>query len=328
MTRSKRPSGPAVILAHGGAGAKALTSAQEECLRLAIVAGYELLRRRGAATEAVEETIRIMESSGLFNAGTGARLQLDGARRMDAAIMEGRHLRAGAVAGIERVRHPVSAARLVMEKTAHVLIVGAHATRLARHFKLDHQAPVTEAQRDTAQRLTATKGKQHGTLMLYRKWVREGGPAGRGPLPRWITREETVGAVALDLYGNLAAGASTGGVPFMLPGRVGDTPLIGCGVYADNEAGAVSMTGIGESIIRLAAAKEIVDRLARGDRPAAAARRALDKLVKRIRTAEEIGVGALVLARDGRFAIRHSSVRMAAGYWTGRGEPIVADRFR
>jgi len=88
------------------------------------------------------------------------------------------------------------------------------------------------------------------------------------------------------------------------------------------------MTGIGESIIRLAAAKEIVDRLARGDRPAAAARRALDKLVKRIRTAEEIGVGALVLARDGRFAIRHSSVRMAAGYWTGRGEPIVADRFR
>ena len=312
MTRSKRPSGPAVILAHGGAGAKALTSAQEECLRLAIVAGYELLRRRGAATAAVEETIRIMESSGLFNAGTGARLQLDGARRMDAAIMEGRHLRAGAVAGIERVRHPVSAARLVMEKTAHVLIVGAHATRLARHFQLDRQAPVTKAQRDTAQRLTATKGKQHGTLMLHRK----------------ITREETVGAVALDLYGNLAAGASTGGVPFMLPGRVGDTPLIGCGVYADNEAGAVSMTGIGESIIRLAAAKEIVDRLARGDRPAAAARRALDKLVKRIRTAEEIGVGALVLARDGRFAIRHSSVRMAAGYWTGRGEPIVADRFR
>jgi L-asparaginase / beta-aspartyl-peptidase len=143
-----------------------------------------------------------------------------------------------------------------------------------------------------------------------------------------MMREETVGAVALDLYGNLAAGASTGGVPFMLPGRVGDTPLIGCGVYADNEAGAVSMTGIGESIIRLAAAKEIVDRLASGDRPATAARRALDKLVKRIRTAEEIGVGALVLAPDGRFAIRHSSVRMAAGYWTGHGEPIVADRFR
>jgi len=137
--------------------------------------------------------------------------------------------------------------------------------------------------------------------------------------------EETVGAVALDRKGNLAAGASTGGIAFMLPGRVGDSPLIGSGVYADNDAGAVSMTGLGESIMRIAVAKEIADRLERGASPAAATRQTLDKLVKRIKGG---AAGALVLAPDGRFAIRHTTPRMCAGYQTGLGKPTVADRFR
>jgi beta-aspartyl-peptidase (threonine type) len=134
--------------------------------------------------------------------------------------------------------------------------------------------------------------------------------------------------VALDLRGDVAAGASTGGIAFMLPGRVGDTPLIGCGVYADSQAGAVSMTGIGESIIRLAMAKDIVDRLARGATPASAVRLALNRVFKRIATADEISVGALVLGREGRFAIRHTSPYMLAGHWAGHAQPVVADRFR
>jgi beta-aspartyl-peptidase (threonine type) len=129
--------------------------------------------------------------------------------------------------------------------------------------------------------------------------------------------------VALDQQGTVAAGASTGGIAFMLPGRVGDTPLIGCGVYADNEAGAVSMTGIGESIIRLAVAKEISDRLAYGASPAKATKVVLERLVRRIHGS----AGALVLSRDGRLAIQHVTPRMAAGYWNGRSHPFVSDRF-
>ena len=309
--RLRRPGVRPVILAHGGAGSKPSTAPQKECLRLSLARGHELLCRGASAIDAVEEAIRTMESSGLFNAGTGSRLQLDGRRRMDAALMDGRDLRAGAVAGIEQVRHPISAARLVIEKTSHVLIAGPPATRFARHFKLDRQAPPTPADRKRF-RIGDPIGRQRQTLSLYAQMI----------------REETVGAVALDLAGDVAAGASTGGIAYMLPGRVGDTPLIGCGVYADNEAGAVSMTGIGESIIRLAMAKDIVDHLGQGERPAAAARHAINKLVRRIGAAGEIGVGALVIAPDGRFAIRHSSPRMAAGCWTGRGDPMIADRFR
>lgn len=299
-----------VILAHGGAGSKPSTPSQKECLRLSLVRGYELLRHGASAIDAVEAAIRTMESSGLFNAGSGSRLQLDGVQRMDAALMDGGGLRAGAVAGIEQVRYPISAARLVMDRTSHVLIAGPSATRFARHFKLERQAPPTPADRKKS-RVSYPIGRQRQTLSLYAQMI----------------REETVGAVALDLSGDVAAGASTGGIACMLPGRVGDTPLIGCGVYAD-KAGGASMTGIGESIVRLAMAKDIVDRLARGERPASAARHAINKLVRRIGVAAEIGVGVLVVAPDGRFAIRHSSPKMAAGYWTGRGDPMIADRFR
>jgi beta-aspartyl-peptidase (threonine type) len=132
-----------------------------------------------------------------------------------------------------------------------------------------------------------------------------------------------VGAVALDLTGTVAAGASTGGVDVMLPGRVGDTPLIGCGVYADNDAGAVSMTGLGESIIRVAVAKEITDALASGLSPVAAANRVLRKVVERVQGA----AGVLVLLPDGRCTIRHSTPHMVAGIIGPDGRAIVRDRF-
>jgi L-asparaginase / beta-aspartyl-peptidase len=292
-----------------------MTPAQEESLRAALRVGYHLLDRGTSALTAVEEAIRVLEESGVFNAGRGARLQLDGVRRMDASLMEGRDLRAGAVASIEGVVHPIIAARLVMEHTPHVLLAGRPATAFARHFKLKRQSGRC-AKRSEA--ISLAKLLSRVALKAYRARM------SKGLAVRERSGQETVGAVALDRSATVAAGASTGGIDVMLPGRVGDTPIIGCGVYADNESGAVSMTGLGEGIIRVAVAKEICDRLAAGAGPARAAQQVLRKLVARIDGA----AGALVLGRNGRFAMTHVTPRMAAGWWNGKGEPTVGDDFR
>jgi L-asparaginase / beta-aspartyl-peptidase len=308
-----KPASP-VILVHGGAGLRALSSAQADGLRAALRVGYHLLERGVSALTAVEQSIRVLERSGVFNAGRGARLQLDGVRRMDASLMEGQDLRAGAVASIEGIVHPITAARLVMDHTHHVLLVGAPASAFARHFKLERQSRRSSP---PAARITIAE------LFASGRWQSGGNTNAAGLSVRERSGKETVGAVALDRTGTVAAGASTGGIDVMLPGRVGDTPIIGCGVYADNESGAVSMTGIGEGIVRVAVAKEISDCLAKGATPARAARQVLQKLVIRIDGA----AGTLVLAPDGRFAIAHVTPRMAAGWWDGKGQPTVGDRF-
>jgi len=288
-----------LILAHGGAGSRQVTPAQSTCLADALADGYGILAQGGSALAAVESTIGLLEQSGLFNAGRGANRQLDGVQRMDAAIMEGAHLKAGAIASVEGIVHPISAARLVMEETNHVLLVGPFAEKFSRHFKLKRHLSTDPSRRFPYDRM----------LSRHIRSTRE--------------RHGTVGAVALDRSGTVAAGASTGGVESMLPGRVGDTPLIGCGVYADNQSGAVSMTGIGEGIIRLVIAKSICDRLATGKSPAVAARQVLRMLVSRIRGS----AGALVLSPDGRFAISHVTPYMAAGWWNGTGRPTIRGQF-
>lgn len=291
-----------MILLHGGAGAHPITTAQKTCLTHALVLGYETLHENQAAVDVVEVMIRHLEQSGLFNAGRGSRLQLDGVKRMDAALMEGQSMNAGGVANIEKVLHPITAARVVMEHTSHVLIAGIHATRLARHFGLEKDNIISQR-----------KARPQKKAQSFSK-------------PR-VTSEAfhygTVGAVVLDRQGHLAAGSSTGGVPRMQPGRVGDSPLIGCGVYADDTCGGISMTGMGETIMRMALAKHIAMELRKGTHPTVVSRRALQEL-----TARTLGqAGALVLSADGRFAIRHSTPRMHAGYWRGRGKPVVRDRF-
>lgn len=306
MLKRPRP----IIAVHGGAGTRAMSSAQRDCLIEALQIGFEALRNGGPSIAAVESAIRLLEASGLFNAGVGSRFQLDGGRRMDAAIMEGRELKAGAVAAIEGIRHPITAARLVLQETNHVLLVGPQASRFARHFQLERQP--RPMKRPALRKGDRAEPGAKTTMALFKRLHRSR-----------KTGLETVGAVAMDQQGTVSAGASTGGIAVMLPGRVGDTPLIGCGVYADNDAGAVSMTGIGESIIRLAVAKEIIDRLAYGDSPSKATRIVLERLVKRIQGS----AGALVLSRHGRLAIQHVTPRMAAGYWNGTGRPVVSDRF-
>lgn len=306
-----------IILVHGGAGRRAMTVQQRVCLREALSVGYRCLELGAPAIDAVEASIRVLEKSGVFNAGRGANRQLDGVQRMDASIMEGARLQAGAVASVERIVHPITAARLVAEKTAHVLLVGQPGTMFARHFGLA-QVPRGGRRRAMGRRHhRMAKPAIMQTLRLHEALRRTGRIVAR------TLGKETVGAVALDRTGTLAAGASTGGVDVMLPGRVGDTPLIGCGVYADNEAGAVSMTGVGESLIRVAVAKEIADLLAAGVFPLTAVRRVLRKVVDRVDGAG----GALVLAPNGRFAIHHTTPHMVAGYWDGRGQPVVRGRF-
>jgi beta-aspartyl-peptidase (threonine type) len=291
-----------------------LTPAQATCLADALVIGYAILEQGRPAVIAVECTIGLLEQSGLFNAGRGANCQLDGVQRMDAAIMEGAHLEAGAVASIEGIVHPITAARLVMEDTSHVLLVGPPATRFAQHGQLE-QLPRARSPRRSSGRSSRASTVAAQTIHLYRAMLK----SKRTQKDRY----GTVGAVALDRSGTVAAGASTGGIDSMLPGRVGDSPLIGCGVYADNQSGAVSMTGIGEGIVRLVIAKSICDRLGMGKSPAVAARQVLRMLVSRVRGS----AGALVLSPDGRFAIRHVTPHMAAGWWNGTGQPTVRGQF-
>ena len=293
------------VLAHGGAGPRRSTAAQRTCLAETLIIGAELILGGQSALDAVETMIRHLEDSGLFNAGLGARRQLDGVQRMDASIMEGNTLRAGGVASVERIRNPIRAARLVLEETDHVLVVGQQASRLAKYFALPRIHALKGDRRPRSGHKNPLANRK--TLALYKKMVGHG----------------TVGAVALDQDGHLAAGASTGGVPNMLPGRVGDSPLIGSGVYADNEGGAISMTGIGEGIIRLALAKRIACAMERGRSPIQAARDSLNMLVSRVHGQ----AGCLVLKADGRFAIRHVTPFMSAGHWDGKGKPTVRDTF-
>ena len=275
-----------------------MTARQASCLGEALVAGHAILRQGGPALLAVERTICVLEASGLFNAGRGAKRQLDGIQRMDASLMEGAGLRAGAVASLEGFVHPIIAARLVMEETDHVLLAGPMAGRFVRRFHLARHRPPAVRRRSYERifsRLRTTR-RSHGT----------------------------VGAVALDHSGTVAAGASTGGIDAMLPGRIGDTPLIGSGLYADNRTGAVSMTGHGEGIIRLAVAKAICERLADGRSPKLAAATVLRQLVSRIHGA----AGTLVISTDGRFCLMHVTPHMAAGWWDGSVRPIVKGRWK
>jgi isoaspartyl peptidase/L-asparaginase-like protein (Ntn-hydrolase superfamily) len=217
-----------VLLIHGGAGNPRDGVVDDEpavhaALREALLAGYELLAGGAPALDAVETAVRSLEDCPLFNAGRGSVLNAEGHVEMDAAVMDGASQQPGACAGVLRVRHPVSLARAILEKTPHVLLVGEGAVRYAEDAGLDFEDPewfVVEKER--------RRMDQHGT----------------------------VGAVALDSHGHLAAATSTGGVRGQLHGRVGDTPVIGAGTWADERV-AVSCTGTGEQFIRIAAAHEL-----------------------------------------------------------------------
>jgi beta-aspartyl-peptidase (threonine type) len=234
------------IAIHGGAGTvpRATLSAERERefrsgLAAALDAGFAVLERGGGSLDAVTTAVRILEDDALFNAGHGAALTRDGAAELDAAIMDGRQMRAGAVASVRHVRNPIELARRVMEKSRHVLLVGAG----AEEFALEENFTLVPNQYfRTAERLEQLESEQRGERV-----------SDLVPPPP----QGTVGAVARDADGNLAAATSTGGMTNKRPGRVGDSPIVGAGTYAKNGVCAVSATGHGEYFIRAVAAHHV-----------------------------------------------------------------------
>jgi L-asparaginase / beta-aspartyl-peptidase len=260
----------------------------------ALEAGRTVLAADGSALDAVTAAVVALEDDPLFNAGRGAVFTSAGTQEMDAAVMEGREHRAGAVAGICGPKNPILAARAVMEHSPHVLVIGDGALALCR------AAGLTFAERDyfhTPARWRAL----HETLHRAAGNTLDDDPA---------RRHGTVGAVARDRRGDLAAATSTGGMTGKLPGRVGDSPLIGAGTWADNASCAVSATGDGEFFIRFAVAHEIASRLVhRGERLEEAARSAIDGL------GQMGGSGGLVAVdRDGELALPFNCSGMYRGY--------------
>ncbi|MEA3509243.1 MAG: isoaspartyl peptidase/L-asparaginase family protein [candidate division NC10 bacterium] len=270
-----------VIVVHGGAGRvpeEEWADRHEGC-RDAAAAGWEILTHGGSALDAVERVVAFLEDHPLFNAGRGSVLNAEGDVEMDASLMEGRALRAGAVGAVRNIRNPIRLARRILEDGRHVLLIGEGADRFARESGLEACPPewlVTERQRE-----------------------------------RWRTAQDpgdgTVGAVAVDGAGDVSAATSTGGLFGKRPGRVGDSALIGSGTYADQFLGAASATGNGEAIIRVVLAKTAVE-LLRGDRhPEEAARMAIEILGRR----GQGEAGIILVDRLGRIGYAHDTPFMS-----------------
>src|SRR4051812_5548831 len=305
-----------VLLIHGGAWAMPddAVAAHEAGIANALAAGYTLLERGASAVDAVEAAVAVMEDDDTFDAGRGSFLTQDGRVQMDALLMNGENLRTGGVACVERIRNPIHAARLVLDKSPHVYFVGTGAERFARQHGMalcDNAELVIPRERERLYRAQTAElaGLPDETFS---------GSVGS----RSLDSHDTVGAVALDRNGNIAAGTSTGGTLNKAPGRVGDSSLIGCGCYADNLTAAVSLTGWGEPIMKLVLGKWAVDRVGGGASPDEAARAAIDYLFERLG-----GHGGIILLdADGRVGLAHNTPRMAWGLRTTAGFEVGVTR--
>jgi beta-aspartyl-peptidase (threonine type) len=306
---------PQAIIVHGGAWdiPDGLASAHREACLAAVQAARVVLFEGGAALDAVEQAIRVMEDHPDLDAGVGAFLNADGEVELDAGLMDGTTLKAGSIAAIQRIRHPISLARKVME-SEHVLLVGPGAERFAEKQGIERCPSEWLVVPRELERWETIRAR--GASDIRQAFVdAPEGKAGRNVSSTSRTAD-TVGAVALDARGSIAAGTSTGGTPFKLPGRVGDSPLVGCGYYADSAIGGVSCTGWGESIIRVVLAKAAVDHLAQLDptsaaRTQTAARWAIDYLARKVQ-----GLGGVVLLDClGNVGYAFNTPRMAYAYW-------------
>lgn len=293
------------IIVHGGAWDipdDAIPACKSGCER-ALQAGWSILRDGGGALDAVEAAIVELEDDPVFDAGFGSHLNLDGKVECDAIVMDGATLRAGAAASLQRVRNPIRLARRILEGAPHMMLVAGGAERFAVQQGIalcDPEELVSDAEREAWQKCSRDR---HAAA--HHRGHEQG----------------TVGAVATDRSGRLFAATSTGGTCCKLPGRVGDSPLIGCGCYADAEAGGVSCTGYGEAIMKVVLAKAAVDLLrVPGATAESAARQSIDLLARRTR-----GTGGLiVLDREGKPGFAFNTPRMAYGYVTPAGSLVTA----
>lgn len=307
------------LIVHGGAWDipdEAVETCKSGCHR-ALAAGWGILERGGAALDAIEAAIIVLEDDPVFDAGYGSHLNLDGHVECDAIVMNGATLRAGAAAGLQRIKNPIQVARKILEHCPHMMLVAGGAEHFAKENGIPLCKPeelVSEAEHEAWMKCKADKhAAEHH----------------RGH------EQGTVGAVAIDRDGNLFAATSTGGTCCKLPGRVGDSPLIGCGCYADSQAGGVSCTGYGEAIMKIVMAKTAVE-LLRGPAicvdPAEsagacdlstadlAARRAIHLLGKRTHATG----GLILLDRHGNPGFAFNTPRMAYGYVAADGSIITS----
>src|ERR1700716_1246708 len=287
------PTNPVLVI-HGGAWAMPddMVEAHIHGVRDARAAGWRVLERGGSSLDAVEEAVVIMEDDETFDAGRGSFLNRDGKVQLDALIMEGSTLRAGGVGCVERLRNPVRAARKILSESPHVYFVGEGAER----FAAEHGVPLCGNEELVIPREVAR-------LREYQAQASNGGNDLFAP----TISHDTVGAIALDRDGNIAAATSTGGTLNKAPGRLGDSSLIGCGCYANNESAAASTTGWGEPIMKLVLAKWAADRVESGSLPEWIAQEAMNYLKQRVN-----GHGGMILLdAKGRFGIAHNTPRMA-----------------
>jgi beta-aspartyl-peptidase (threonine type) len=312
---------PITLVIHGGAGnisRQNLTpekeKAYQEGLNAALTAGYAILEKGGTSLDAVEAAIRVMEDNALFNAGKGAVFTNDGRNELDAAIMDGATLKAGSVAGVSTIRNPISAARAVMEKSPHVMLVGRGAEQFAKEQKLEIVDPsyfyteprfkqLQKAREEEKPKLDHSSDTSGSTLPIFLEGKKFG----------------TVGAVALDKFGNLAAATSTGGMTNKRYGRVGDAPIIGAGTYANNQTCAVSATGHGEYFIRYTVAHDISALMQYKNR---SVKKAAEEVIlqKLVQAGGEGGV--IALDRKGNIAMPCNSTGMFRGYKTAKTSEV------
>jgi len=277
------------IIVHGGAGPikdDSLEPRLAGCEKAALL-GWQIIAHGGAALDAVEAAVVMLEDNPLFNAGTGSTLNSLGKVEMDAAIMEGQSLRAGAVAAVSGIKNPIKLARQIMEDGRHVMLAGDGALIFARQIgfaEVSSESLISERERN-----------------------------------RWQNAHGTVGCVAFDREGKLAVATSTGGIFNKLPGRVGDSPLLGCGTYA-NKYGAVSCTGHGEAIMRILMAGAALEYLQNGIEPFEAARRAVDDLEQLTGSSG----GLILIDRCGQFAYARNTSQMPICSITHPGDISVA----
>jgi beta-aspartyl-peptidase (threonine type) len=327
-TTQRRP----LIAIHGGAGtiSRATMSPAEEAgfhdaLQAILLAGQTVLIQGGSALDAVTEAVRLLEDCELFNAGKGAVYTRAGTHELDAAIMDGATLAAGAIANVSRVRNPILAARAIMAHSEHIMLVGASAeTYVSQHGVALVDPAYFQTESRYRQWLLV---REQDRMVLDHDAASEAANA-RDVLNGQHTHDErtppkmgTVGAVALDCNGNLAAATSTGGITNKLPGRVGDSPLIGAGCYANNATVAVSATGTGEAFMRTLAAYDISARMAYAG---ATLEQAANAVVMEVLPAHSGRGGLIAIDGSGNLALPFNTEGMYRGYARGAEMPVTA----
>ena len=273
----------------------------------ALAAGWRVLENGGSALNAVEEAVVIMEDDDTFDAGRGSFLNRDGRVQLDAFIMDGSTLRGGGVGCVEHLRNPIRAARKILSESPHVYFVGEGAEK----FAAEHGVSLCKNEELIIPREVERLRKYQAEL-AQRDAKQDGNDLFAAESDDVTISHDTVGAVALDRNGNVAAATSTGGTLNKAPGRLGDSSLIGCGCYADNESAAASTTGWGEPIMKLVLAKWTADRIAAGNLPEWSAQEAMNYLKRRVNGHG----GIIVLNREGHIGISHNTPRMAWAYKT------------